>query len=104
MTSWGCTIGEIEQKPAKFQKRLGKLEEKSKLREKKFGKKIPARRQRSNQWADEEYNRQKKNRAVAKMFEYMNKAMGVKMDTAGMPDGLLDAKPKKSAKDDDDDE
>lgn len=99
----GRTISEIEQKPAKFQKRLGKLEEKSKLREKKFGKKIPPDDKDPNEFAEEEYNRQKKNRAVAKMFEYMNKAMGVKMDTGGMPEGLLDA-PKKKSVDDDDDE
>lgn len=97
------TLGQIEAKPEKFQKRMSKLEERAKLREKKFGKKIPPSDEDPNEFAEEEYNRRKKSKAVAKMFELMNKAMGIKMDTAGMPDGLMDAPKKKAPIDDDDD-
>ncbi len=100
----GRTMGEIEQKPAKFQKRLAKLEERAKLREKKFGKKIPPDDQDPNEFADEEYNRKKKSRAVAKMFEYMNKALGQKMDTTGAPEELFEDPKKKKVEDDDDDD
>jgi hypothetical protein len=99
----GRTMGEIEQKPAKFEKRLAKLEERAKLREKKFGKKIPPDDQDPNEWAEEEYNRRKKSKAVAKMFEYMNKALGQKMDSSGAPEGILDDGKKKPVVDDDDD-
>jgi len=73
------------------------------LREKKFGKKIPPDDQDPNEFADEEYNRKKKNKAVAKMFEYMNKALGQKMDSSGAPEGLFDAPKKVIVEDDDDD-
>ena len=97
------TIGQIEAKPEKFMKRLNKLQERAALREKKFGKKIPPNDQDPNDFAEEEYNRRKKSKAVAKMFELMKKALGIKMDTDGMPDGLMDAPKKKVVEDDDDD-
>jgi hypothetical protein len=99
----GRTMSEIEAKPQKFEKRLAKLTERAKLREGRFGKKIPPDDQDPNEYADEEYNRQKKNRRIAKMFEYMNKALGQKMNLEGAPDDLF-SDPKKKVEEDDDDD
>jgi hypothetical protein len=99
----GRTMSEIEAKPQKFQRRLSKLEERAKVREQRFGKKIPPNDEDPNDFVEEEYNRKKKSKAVAKMFEYLNKALGQKMDSTGAPAELTEP-PKNATLDDDDDD
>ncbi len=102
----GRTLKELEAKPERAQKRMAKLTEKQKAREKKFGKKVVPLDKDPNEFSEEEYERQKKDRRIVKMFDHMNKALGQKMDLTGAPPALVEslkAGPKKKPVDDDDD-
>lgn len=76
---------EFEKKPKKAREYHDKMKERAEKREAKFGKKIPPSDQDPNQFCEEEYDRQKRNKKIAKMFSYLNKALGQPMDMTGAP-------------------